>query len=677
MRNFLSLLNRFRKDEGGAFAVIFGVLAIVLIAMSGAAVDFTVIQQARTRAQVALDAAALALQPTIYTATTATIQSQAQALLANRLADRETTWATCTSASAGTPPCAYVATPTVDTTNGVLTLKATLRIPTYFVSMVGVPMVQSQIVSVATRKKLALEVSMVLDNSGSMCYQMGSSGPNCGSPSRMSTLQSSAVCAVNIIYYGVTTCSASTAGLTANTNVKIGIVPFTQEVNVGSSNSSASWLDRGNAASITLNNFDNNDISTDTFSSAVDRVALFGGIKYTSGGSSTTLSWGGCVEARKNPYDTDDTAPTTGDTLYTPFFAVDEPGAAASSAGKQASVHGNNYYNSYLSDTPSQCKGDPTVVWSEVKTKCNKINNQNNINASNWGNLSCSGGTTTDTYQETDQNGTVTNPTSIPATIYNNPQPTDYQESYSSSGSSSPNYTYTRTRTYYYLSDRVLQERMCKYGSSSSQVSMSTAPVSGSVFGPNGDCPSASVLPLTSTPGTVTTAINNMVANGGTNITEGSVWGWHVLSPNSPFSSKGAAYDQATSKVMIIMTDGENTTYPSGWQNITNINDATYYSAYAFPWNQRLGQDSTDQTTLETVMNTRLSTVCTNAKTAGVTIYTIGVDVADTSNPTNNTTLLTNCATKASYAYFPNTASDLQATFVAIASQLSALRLSQ
>ena len=62
MRRFTDLLKRFRRDERGAFLVLFAVLAIVLIATSGAVVDFTYMQTARTRAQTALDAAALALQ---------------------------------------------------------------------------------------------------------------------------------------------------------------------------------------------------------------------------------------------------------------------------------------------------------------------------------------------------------------------------------------------------------------------------------------------------------------------------------------------------------------------------------------------------------------------------------------------------------------------------------------
>ena len=87
MRHFIGLVRRFRRDERGVFGIIFAILAIVLVAMSGAVVDFTSVQQARTKAQVALDSAALALQPTIFntgvTAATITVMT------AGRSADAE------------------------------------------------------------------------------------------------------------------------------------------------------------------------------------------------------------------------------------------------------------------------------------------------------------------------------------------------------------------------------------------------------------------------------------------------------------------------------------------------------------------------------------------------------------------------------------------------------------
>ena len=646
MRRLISLIDRFGRDESGAFAMIFAVMAIVLIATAGATVDFTELQQSRTRAQVALDAAALALQPNIYTDTTVGIQQKAQALLSNRLADGVSTWPSCNVTSPlNTPPCATVTTPSVDTTNGVLKLTANLIVPTNFVDMVGVQSMPAQIVSASTRKKLALEVAMVLDNSGSMDFTMGyNSNVGGGLPTRMQTLQSSAICASNILFYGVSTCSASTSGLTANPNVKMGLAPFTQEVNIGSSNANASWIDRTgtSSGSVTQNNFDSDDNPTNTFNGPVDRIALFSGIKYNG----TALSWGGCVEARKNPYDTNDTAPSSGDTLYTPFFAPDEPGGPAPS-GSSTTTNGDSFYNSYIADTSSGCTYAPP--------SCAVANTKSSCSSSTYNNC---GSTAAVTYSLTVQ-GVTTHPSSCSFV-------TNQVSSVDTSTGSGSNRIDTRTITY--VSNRALQERICKY----TNATMTSPPAQGWVYGPNGDCPANPVTPLTSTPGTITTAINAMAPQGGTNITEGTVWGWHVLSPNSPFSSKGAAYSSTTAKVMIVMTDGENTIYPG-----TNMNDDTFYNAYGYPWNNRLGVVTSTDTTLEAVMNSRLTTVCTNAKNAGITVYTIGVDTADTSNPSATVSLLTGCASDSSKAYFPNTATDLQSAFVSIANQLAALRLSQ
>ena len=87
MRHLQKLLRRFARDEGGAFAVIFGVMAIVLVALSGAVVDYVALQQARSRAQIALDAAALALQSQINEpgVTEEWIRGKAEAIVADRI----------------------------------------------------------------------------------------------------------------------------------------------------------------------------------------------------------------------------------------------------------------------------------------------------------------------------------------------------------------------------------------------------------------------------------------------------------------------------------------------------------------------------------------------------------------------------------------------------------------
>ena len=114
MRRFSDLLKRFRRDESGAFLVLFAVIALVLIATSGAVVDFTYIQTARSRAQNALDAAALALQTQMTTLTTTQIKSKALDMMNERLADSAIT--------------AQVNSATPDTTNGKLTLQAQVQV---------------------------------------------------------------------------------------------------------------------------------------------------------------------------------------------------------------------------------------------------------------------------------------------------------------------------------------------------------------------------------------------------------------------------------------------------------------------------------------------------------------------------------------------------------------------
>lgn len=156
MRLLARLIKRFGADERGMFAVIFGVMAIVLFATAGAVVDFVTLQQARNRAQVALDAAALALQPRIFENNydEEAIRADAQALVIERITD----------ARIG----AGVDVIDTDPAEGSLYLEAFLDVPTYFVALVGVPELKARLASEATRRRLAVEVVMVLDNSGSM-----------------------------------------------------------------------------------------------------------------------------------------------------------------------------------------------------------------------------------------------------------------------------------------------------------------------------------------------------------------------------------------------------------------------------------------------------------------------------------------------------------------------------
>ncbi len=551
MRHLLELLGRLRRDEGGAFAVIFAVLAIVLVAMSGAVVDFTSMQQARTRAQVALDAAALSLQPDIYGTSASTLQTEAQKLLTDQLIQPNFAWNDCSSKTKSAPPCATVGLPVVDQTNGTLSLSATLKVPMNFVSMVGVTTLTASIVSVATRQKLNLEVAFVLDNSLSMAEE-----------SRMTDLKQATTCAVNILLDN--NCN-STATATTVQNTSIAVVPFTNEVNVGTGNVGATWLDMAGAGTLSKTNFAKDDAGTpygSTNHPLVNANGYFNGLSQ----SATAAKWGGCVVARVEPYDTDDTPPdpSSPDTLFTPYFAVDEPDSGG-------------FSNTYMSDTPSQCnRTDGTCTTSKVASSSyNSVtqittttytttikNNRGQTTAgpttsvvtqttgpstanqssstttgsvltaangdrnSSSGICSCNSGHTQSTNttpgqvnkntvngtlpkdtSSTDRNGNVTTVHYVSVRVETDTQPVTAAttDTYTCTGVTYTPWKQGTANTTGGLTPRQMQERQCKYnGATPSGVSQSGDK------GPNGDCPTNPIQSLTATKSLITTAIGKL-----------------------------------------------------------------------------------------------------------------------------------------------------------------------
>lgn len=155
MRGFFSLLNRFRADERGVFAVIFGLLAIVLVAMAGSAVDYTSLESARNKAQIALDSAALGLAPTIYDdPTPEALMKSAEDLVVERLGTTDVT----VDITSAVPVKA----------SGTLTLGGTITVPMAFVSMVGIKTMTAGITSQTKKGSINIEVGVALDVTGSM-----------------------------------------------------------------------------------------------------------------------------------------------------------------------------------------------------------------------------------------------------------------------------------------------------------------------------------------------------------------------------------------------------------------------------------------------------------------------------------------------------------------------------
>ena len=177
--------------------------------------------------------------------------------------------------------------------------------------------------------------------------------------------------------------------------------------------------------------------------------------------------------------------------------------------------------------------------------------------------------------------------------------------------------------------------------------------------GPNLYCPDAEITPLTNVKATLETAIDSMVAFGGTHINWGAIWGWRVVSPSEPFS-EGVAYGTAdNTKAVIILTDGANTAY------------SFVYDAFGYPSDELLGSGINTASEVEDEIDDRLETICTNMKTAGVIVYTITFNL----NDFNTEQIFANCASDSDKYYDSPSNAELTRTFRSIAAELKQLHV--
>jgi Mg-chelatase subunit ChlD len=199
------------------------------------------------------------------------------------------------------------------------------------------------------------------------------------------------------------------------------------------------------------------------------------------------------------------------------------------------------------------------------------------------------------------------------------------------------------------------QARVCKYQDADI----------GSAQGPNYLCDSAPILPLTSDKSSVVSLIQSMQAKGGTNILEGLMWGWRVLSPEPPFTEGKPYNDPDNDKFLILMTDGEN------WHQAKSNHNKSSYHSFGYASNKRLGETYTTSA-LVAQMNTKTLAACQNAKAAGLKVYTVAfrLDAGSTARE-----MLASCATSANQAYVASDGQALIQAFESIGREIARLRV--
>jgi Flp pilus assembly protein TadG len=307
-RGVSARLSAFKADGRGVVLYLVALLMVPFVGLLGVAVDVGQLLLIKNQLAAAIDAAALDIG-----ATPGLTQAQAQAQ-AQAYVDANFTTQYPLATAVVSPPALTATT---------VSLNATATLKTSFLKILGSGY-NTLSTTVSSQVALAqnyLEVVLVLDNTGSMNSIYGSMPGIQG-------LQLAATTLVNTLF----------ASDPAQKYVKIGVVPFTANVKVGTKYAGAAWIDNANAA---------NSLSQEN----LDVPAGTGLIGFASQLSKATgnagWAWGGCVRQRREPYDVQEVTPdsNTPDTLFTPFFAPDEP-----DPNPVCNAGWSPFFNSYLCD---------------------------------------------------------------------------------------------------------------------------------------------------------------------------------------------------------------------------------------------------------------------------------------------------------------------------------------
>lgn len=231
----MSLFRRFCEDRKGNAAILFGLCVIPVMGLVGAAVDYTRAANIRTAMQAAADAAALAAARDVPN------QSQAQiAAYAKRIFDANFQ-----------RPDATVTAVTTTKDAKTITVAANATMKTAIMAILHVDEIPVGISSQVGWGMNKIELALVLDNTGSMA----SSG-------KMPALKKAA----NDLLDTLEKASPD------KDVIKISVVPFDTQVNVGTTYRDASWI---------------------TYNASLDSYA-----------QTTRAAWTGCLADRDMPADT-------------------------------------------------------------------------------------------------------------------------------------------------------------------------------------------------------------------------------------------------------------------------------------------------------------------------------------------------------------------------------------
>ncbi|TJW18149.1 MAG: TadE/TadG family protein [Mesorhizobium sp.] len=497
-----------------------------------------------------------------------------------------------------------VTLPATTTGGGILKLCADLVYHPYFLPAAAALIGRSSSalnysVCSEVRLKNTLEVAMVLDNSGSMSNTGTGSGQK-----RIDLLKQAAKQLVDTL--------ATQAAMIKQIDkpVQFSLVPFAASVNVGTSNDNAPWIDIYGLSPVHNENFDWSTLN------AADKYAQkINGIWYKKG-----TGWG------------------------------DEEG--------QMLTRFSLYRDMKVVTSHEQIVGSKRVV-------CDEYRSDNTCKRSH------------DEYDYTDTYGPFA---SWQGCVEVRPYPYNVNDAPASGGPNNtgtsvgdpatmfvPMFAPDEPGNHWYLTQDPDEPKPVTYGAANSwwnddptsttgktrQSNMAkyfqprpiNAPVLGKGAGPNYSCTTTPITPLTDVTNTdglaaIKAAIDLMTPNGNTNVPEGMAWGWRTVSSSEPFTEGRPETERGNDKVVIVLTDGENTY--SALSSDPAGNKSTY-AAYGYTGlgyngtsvtrlfggtSSDIGQFNYSSSNYTAALNEQMKTLCSNAKAANIMVMTVALDMS-------------------------------------------------
>lgn len=263
-----SLLGRFLRNRDGGAAPFLALSLIPLMGATGAAIDYSRANSAKVAMQAALDATGLMLSKNANTMPSDALSASAQAIFTAQFNRPEAQNVTISHQFSAPQQGSFS-----------LKLTSTAQVPTRFATLVGTSAMTISATTEIIWGIKRLNLALALDNTGSM-----------SSNGKMAALKTAAHNLLNTLQ----------AAAKKPDDVKVSIIPFATDVNVGTGYKTASWID--------WQQWEDANGTCSTTSYKTKTACEGAGRKWTVASRDT---WNGCVWDRDQNFDVQNSPPGT------------------------------------------------------------------------------------------------------------------------------------------------------------------------------------------------------------------------------------------------------------------------------------------------------------------------------------------------------------------------------